>query len=193
MNKNTGSSDENPKYKVIQQMHKILLRAFVLLGFTTQAFAPLAAATIKSETTVVKIVAKQDMGQAYNPRGQRHQLARYTATRSANLMALYPSKPPQISDNFIPTHGTTRSPNLTKNDRTGNLRLAQDYSKPLSSQENRTPKKTAEGTCARCAENFPICVYNATLYSNKKTEALRKRHAMNNCIIREDECLKKCK
>lgn len=191
MNNSTGTSDENPKYKVIQQMHKILLRAFALLGFTIQACAPLAAATIKSEATAVKIVAKQDVRQANDtgPRGQGYQLARYTATRSANLMAFYPSTPPQISDHFIPTRG----PNLAKNHRKGNLLLAQDYSKPLSSQENRTPKKTAEGTCARCTENFPICVYNATLYSNKKTEALRKRHAVSNCIIREDECLKKCK
>lgn len=131
-------------------MHKIFLRAFILLGFTIQACASLAAAasTIKSETTVTK----QVVGQAYAPRGQEHQL-----------------------------------------DRTDNLRLAQNYNKSLRKQENRTPKKTAEGSCARCAENFPICVYNSTLYSNKKTEALRKRHAVSNCIIREDKCLKKCK
>jgi len=164
-------------------MRKMVLRTFALLGFTILACAPLAAATQNADVKA----AMQDVGKRVNPHGQGYLFDRPMDSNSVTIRAGDTPTPPQISDHFTPP------PALTKNDLSGNLLLAQDYSRPLSEQVNNTPRKTAEGTCARCEEDYPICVYNSILFSNKKTEALRREHAVGNCMRREDICLKTCK
>jgi len=164
-------------------MRKIVFRAFVLLGFTIQACAPLTAATQNADVKA----AMQDVGKRDNPHGQGRLFDRPMDSNSLTIRAGDTPKPPQINDHF------TSPPALTKNDLSGNLLLAQDYSRPLSEQENNTKRKTAEGTCARCEENFPICVYNAIIYSNAKTEQLRKKAAVEQCSWIDNSCRKQCK
>jgi len=162
-------------------MRKIVLRAFVLLGFTIQACAPLTAAT---QNVDVK-AAMQDVGKRDDPRGQGHQFARYTDTKSKNIGAGDPPKPPQNGALIIHPQG----PNLTKNDRTG---TAQRRKKHIKLAQESVP---ARGTCAFCAYDYDKCVPLAIIYLDAriKDEQERKRRAVMQCIRLENKCIKQCK
>ena len=164
-------------------MRQIISRAFVLLGFSILACAPLAATTQNAD---VKATI-EDVGKRDKPLGQRHLFGRFTGSKGATGWAGVSPIPAQIRDHF------TLPPALTENDLVDNLRLAQDYGRPLFEQMDPTPNKSAKGTCASCNETYPKCVYNATILSSEKTHQLRLKHAVKHCAKREDKCLKKCK
>lgn len=154
-------------------MLNIVLRAFVLLGFTILACAPLTAATQNADVKA----AMQDVGKRDNPHGQGHLFDRAMDSNSVTIRT-----------------GDTRTfpPALTKNDRQG---TATRIATHLGRVPNTQFSKKAKGTCARCKENFPVCMYNAIIYHDRriKDEQLIKKKAFDICMVRNNECRAQCK
>jgi len=158
-------------------MRKIVLKAFVLLGFTIQACTPLTAATQNADVKA----AKQDVGQPDDPRGQGHQFARHTATGGTKRWAVLPPTHTQNSTHFKPTHGL----NITKNDRTDTAQKTKKY--------RLIAFFSAPAGCEQCDTNALTCINNWKAKYTSRAANPHMAELLLQCYKARTACIKRCK